>query len=775
MVSTYTLLLSIVYLVSGVFIFLLGLTILRTGTSGTPTRATALMLFFAGLGPVLSATSIILQSTLKEDAVVYRSMVENFEYLWEFYFPSLLLFALSYPRENRLLRGFAFTGLLLYLPYVAHLIVVIAGEGLLRGVFDAARRFQLDKEVSFADRALSLSGAGGVVSVILGTLIKLHKQLFLLVNVLYASMALYFISRSFKRQLNPRISRQLRTVLAGVTVSIAAYLVAKFVGRVSSENVSLALVNFSLVAGGGSVAYAVVKQEFLGIRFVTRKSLLYGGAAVMFAAVYLFVVKPVSDYFGQYSMAGKDAFETGFIILAIIAFQPTLLRVEELLERLLLKGRDDLRARFKALASKIPGAGSEEDLERLLRVELETALDASSVALALVGGEARSRRLCGLLEGVGEPVVRQDILKLAEKGLAWADGNGAGEGPGVLRGAGSGLSKGEGPGVEAGEDPRLSKKERARKRLAEAAALLGNDEVLVPIFREKRCVGFVALGEKTYGLRYTTEELAQLSIVSGQVGVALDNIRLLRENVEKKLIEEELEIARRIQSQLLPASSPDIPGYDLAASTVPSRYVGGDYYDFDLIDERTFMLVVADVSGKGIPASLLMATIRAAVNSNLDARKAPAVMLKRINALLYESTSPEEFATVFYAVVDIGSGAMKYANAGHEFPFLVSGREVRQLGESGMVIGCVENYPYEESSCGIPKGGMLVLYTDGITDATAAGADENFGEARLREALERSGDRSSRELCGSVLDAVQTFAGAGEQIDDLTLVVLKRR
>lgn len=747
MVATYTLFLSFLYLVSGVFIVMLGLTVLRTGGTGTPTRATALMLFFAGLGPVLSATSIILQSTLRKDAVVYQSMVENFEYLWEFYFPSLLLFALAYPRENRVLRAFALSGFLLYLPYVAHLITIMLGEGILKEVFDAARRLAAERDVSFGGGSFSLSGAGSIVSVILDTLVKLHKQLFLLVNILYAAVALYFISRSLKRQLNPRIARQLKTVLAGLGVSTAAYVLAKTVGPSLSDNVSLALVNFALVSGGGSVAYAVVKLQFLGIRFVVRKSLLYGAAAVLFAAVYLLVVKPVSDYFGRYSGAGKNAFETGFIILAIIAFQPALLRVEELLERVLLKGKDDLQARFKELAGKISAAASEEDLERLLREALEEALDASNVKLVEVGDDERTRRLAALLEHLGEPVVKQDLLKLVEKGAA--------------------------PELEvaAGDSEDESREERARKR-SEAAALLGADEVLVPVFRERRCVAFVSLGEKTYSLRYTSEELAQLSVISNQIGVALENIRLLRENVEKKLLEEELEIARRIQSQLLPARSPRIRGYDLSAATVPSRYVGGDYYDFDLLDDGTLTLVVADVSGKGIPASLLMATLRAAVNSNLDARKAPAEMLRRINTLLYESTSPEEFATVFYAVVDLEKGRLTYANAGHEFPFLVAGQEVRQLGESGMVIGCVEDYSYREFSCDIPRGGTLVLYTDGITDATSP--VENFGEARLREMLEQDGNSSAHDLCANILARVQQFAAGGEQLDDLTLMVLKR-
>ena len=756
MVATYTLLVSILYLVVGVFIFLLGLTILRTGTSSTPTRATALILFFTGLGPVLTASSIILQSTLKQDAVLYRSMVENFEYLWEFYFPSLLLFSLSYPRENRILRAFALSGLFLYLPYVAHLITIIMGEGMLKSFFDAARDLPLGRDLSIGERSISFSGAGNIISVAMGTLVKLHKQLFLLVNVVYATIALYFIARSLRNQPNPRIARQLKTVLAGLIVSLVGYLAAKIIDGAASENVSLALVNFSLVAGGGSVAYAVVKQQFLGIRYVVRKSLLYAGAAVMFAVVYLFVVKPVSDYFGQYSVVGKGAFETGFIILAILVFQPTLLRVEEILERMLLKGKDDLQARFKELGADIPSAASEEDLEGLLRAGFERILDASSVALALMGADVtgagvdgadeRTRRLAGLLEDIGEPVVKQDIFKLAEKGRFF--------------------------GQPGGDTTGLNEKERARKRLEKAVELVGTDEVLVPILREKKCVGFVSLGEKTYGLKYTAEELAQLSLISNQIGVAIDNIRLLRENVEKKLIEQELQIARRVQSRLLPAGSPRIPGYDLSATTIPSRYVGGDYYDFDVLGEDTLILVVADVSGKGIPASLLMATLRAAVNSNVDAKVTPALMLGRINTLLYESTSSEEFATLFYGVVNLKDGMMKYANAGHEFPFLVCGGIVRQLAESGMVIGCVESYPYEEWTCEIPRGGTLVLYTDGITDA--ARGDESFGAPRLRELLVRDGHRMSEELCANILSEVQRFAEEGATLDDLTLVVLRR-
>ncbi|MEE9269964.1 MAG: GAF domain-containing SpoIIE family protein phosphatase [Candidatus Krumholzibacteria bacterium] len=749
----FTLLLSVFYLASGIFLFLLGLTILRTGNNSAPTRATALILFFAGVGPILSASSIILQGSLKQDAVVYRSMVDNFEYLWEFYFPALLWFSLTFPRQKRFFTNFVFVGVLVFAPYVFHLAMIMGGDGFSRTIMNIADNVQLSREFSIAGRTVSLSRLGDVISAIFSTLLNLHKQLFLLVNILYASAAAAVLFRSMKLHINPRITGQLRTVLIGLTVSIGGYTLAKVMpllpGPLTSETISLALINFALVAGGGSVAWVLIRQQFLGIRYVTRRAVLYGGAALVFAVVYLIVVKPVSDFFGQYTVAGKEAFETGFIILTIIAFQPVFFRIEEVLERALLKGRDDLQTKFRELGSEISNVVTEEELERRLGDGIRQILDATDVKIYLNGDEHRFEQLAPILEEIGEPILRQELLDLGEKGRL--------------------------PGQAETEKPRdkAQAKRKSRERLEAASKLAGGDEVLVPILRDRRCAGFVALGEKTYGLKYEEEELGFLSVIANQVGVALDNVRLLRENVEKKVIDKELQMARRIQSQLLPSGSPEIPGYQLSATTIPSRYVAGDYYDFRVLDDTSLVLVVADVSGKGIPASLLMATLRAAVNSNQDARNQPAAMLRRINTLLYESTSPEEFATVFYSVVDLRSGEIRYANAGHEFPYLRADGRLERLDESGLVLGCVLDFPYEEKSCKLPNGGSLILFTDGMTDAVAS-SGENFGEDRLRRAIDSNHDKDSSALCAALLEEVRDFSRGGDYNDDLTLVVLKR-
>jgi sigma-B regulation protein RsbU (phosphoserine phosphatase) len=217
-----------------------------------------------------------------------------------------------------------------------------------------------------------------------------------------------------------------------------------------------------------------------------------------------------------------------------------------------------------------------------------------------------------------------------------------------------------------------------------------------------------------------------------------------------------------------------IKGYDLSGITVPSRHVAGDYYDFVLLNGGdSLALVVADVSGKGIPASLLTATLHAAIRSNEDAQKSPEAIISRVNALLHRSTSPEEFATLFYGVVDLSTGELRYANAGHDFPFLLWREGASMLSESGIVLGCLEQYPYLEAACGIPEGGVLVLYTDGLTDCESA-KGENFGTERLRRVLEANVGGSAKEICRAVLDDVRLFSRGGESLDDMTMLVLKR-
>ncbi len=745
MTGANTVIVSIVYLVCGVVIFLLGLTLLRVGRASAPTRAAALMLFFAGLGPLLSGSGLVLERSLREGAVLYTSMVQNFEYLWEFYFPSLLLFALSFPRENRLLNRFPVIGVVVFLPYIFHLAAMVFGDRMLEQLVRLPSVLPGDRGLVDAVREIDFTRFDAVAAILVRILKRVHRNLFALVNIAYALVALDLLWRSQRGLVNPRLARQLRTVGLGVAVSVACYTFAKVSLVLNSAlvptRVNLALLNLSLVASGGAIAYAVTRQQFLGVRNVVQRAALYGAVTGLFALVYLVLVRPVTLFFGQYSATSQDVFETGFVVLVVLAFQPALERAEALLESVLARGRGDLARRFKLLGDAVAAATTFEALEEVVVKGLRDTLDASEVRLAF--SYEPGDPLPVALSEIGEPVRRRDLLRVGET--------------------------------------RPSRWRRAGKRTASSISarptvapehVPPRVDVFVPVVQERRCVAYVALGEKVYGLTYGGEELGHLSLLSTQIGSAMQNIRLLAESVDRKVFEEELKIARKIQMQMLPGEPPVLEGFELFGVTVPSRQVGGDYYDFVVVDGRWLVVVVADVSGKGIPASILTATLQATVRSNADAQTNPVGMMDRLNRLLYRNTSASEFATLFYAVVDLETGRARYANAGHDFPFVLGNGGSHALVESGLVLGCIDEFVYHENHFEIPADGALVVFTDGVTDSESRGG-ESYGAERLRAVLERHTAESAREICRRVIEDVRAF-GDGENQDDLTLVVLKR-
>jgi serine phosphatase RsbU (regulator of sigma subunit) len=742
MTGANTAIIPVIYLVCGVVIFLLGLTLLRVGRSSPPTRAAALMLFFGGLGPLLSGSGMMLERSLREGAVLYTSMVQNFEYLWEFYFPSLLLFTLCFPRENRLLNRFPVIGFAIFLPYIFHLSAMVFGDRMLE---------QLVKLPSVIPgeggpvRDIDLRGFDAIAALLVRILKRVHRNLFALVNVIYALLALALLWRSRRFVVNPRLAGQLRTVGLGVAVSVACYAFAKTNLLMSAaavpERMNLALLNLSLVASGGAIAYAVTRQQFLGVRHIAQRALLYGGLAILFALVYLVLVRPVTLFFGQYSGASQEVFEPGFIVLVVLAFQPALERAEYTLERVLRRGRGDIGRRFKALGDAVSETTTLEGLEEVVTKGLKDALDASEVRLALV--QSVDDPLAIALADLAEPARRRDLLRVGDvKPSRWRRAK--------LRAV--------------AEPPRPTvAPEHVPPRV----------DVFVPVVQERRCIAYLALGEKVYGLAYGAEELGHLSVLSTQIAAAMQNIRVMAESVDRKVFEEELKIARKIQMQMLPGEPPALEGFEVYGVTVPSRQVGGDYYDFVVVDRHSLVLVVADVSGKGIPASILTATLQATVRSNADAQTNPVGMMGRLNRLLYRNTSASEFATLFYVVVDLDTGRARYANAGHDFPFLLGNGAAHPLMESGIVLGCIDEFEYHENQFDIPAGGALVVFTDGVTDSESR-AGESYGGDRLRSVLERHASESARDLCRRVIEDVRTF-GDGENQDDLTLVVLKRR
>jgi len=290
--------------------------------------------------------------------------------------------------------------------------------------------------------------------------------------------------------------------------------------------------------------------------------------------------------------------------------------------------------------------------------------------------------------------------------------------------------------------------------------------------------GCLCLGRRPGAEIFTAGDLKLATVLASQAAVALENGRLHRQHrqEEERMIrlEEEFRLARSIQGNLLPKTIPTLPGYELAGGTLPAQSVGGDYYDFIPMDEAHLALCLGDVSGKGMPAALLMAHLQATIRGQALLRSEPGQCLWHSNRLLFHSTDLERFATCFYGVLDTQEHRLCYANAGHEHPlhFRGNGRPGR-LEEGGIVLGILEGAEYADTTLPIAPGDLIVVYSDGITDASDR-SGEPFGEDRLIELVNSHVNEPAPVLLEHILDGVRAHAGDEPQLDDMTLAVVRR-
>lgn len=234
--------------------------------------------------------------------------------------------------------------------------------------------------------------------------------------------------------------------------------------------------------------------------------------------------------------------------------------------------------------------------------------------------------------------------------------------------------------------------------------------------------------------------------------------------------QKDLERAREIQQALLPKSVPQLPGFEVATAWRPARAVGGDYFDVFRLGGGRLGICVADVVGKGVAAALLMANVQATVRAFAPGAESPGRLCSRMNAVLCENLAADKFVTFFYAVLDGERRTLRYANAGHPYPLLVSSDSVRRLAEGGAVLGLFPDGQYQDSTVGLRSGDRLLLFTDGITEASAAEGRE-FGEENIVAVAQAHRASSAAELNRRVLDHATAFC-EGRFHDDATLVVI---
>lgn len=296
----------------------------------------------------------------------------------------------------------------------------------------------------------------------------------------------------------------------------------------------------------------------------------------------------------------------------------------------------------------------------------------------------------------------------------------------------------------------------------------------VPLRLKGKMIGLLTVFNKKIADGFGDNDQRLLSIISAQSAQVIENARLLEEEKSFLMMQEQMRLARDIQMRLLPESSPEIEGYEIAGFSIPAQEVGGDYYDFILCDPDRLAICLGDVSGKGIPAAMLMSNLQATLRGQTLANVSPKECLSRANRLLYHSTDFKKFATVFYGILDYKKHQLIYTNGGHDDPiFFSKGKASQRLSSGGTVLGFVEQFAYTEDTVSLKPNDFFVIYSDGITEAMNL-HEEEFGEARLMSVIQKFNDQPPQKIIDEIISSVNAHAGDAPQMDDMTLVVIKR-
>jgi serine phosphatase RsbU (regulator of sigma subunit) len=490
-------------------------------------------------------------------------------------------------------------------------------------------------------------------------------------------------------------------------------------------------------------AYAIVRFQMLNVRVIVRRTFLYAATTAVLLGLYALVVALANLVFSASRLSASPLFNFGFFLVGISLFEVLRRRLQAPLDKLFFREKFDYQAALLEMSEAITG---ELDLGRIAdyltsSVAATMRLEKASIWLRDREGwlERRSRREDRLSPSATvRRVLRQEgkPSDLAEISLHFADGE----------------------------------SEEFRERLVAEGFRL-----LVPLVYRERLMGIVALKEKLSGERFDREDLALLSTLANQSALAIETALLHDEMTRQAELKRDLEIARDIQVSLLPRELPVVPGFAFLGGSIPARVVGGDFYDFIPFEDRRLGVVIGDVSGKSVPASLLMVASKEIVYSRALTTTDPGVLFRESNRRIY-AIKRRMFVSLGFFLLDPEAMSLRYAIGGQPLPILLrpsnGGPCLIEPPEHRLPLGAFRDVPYDTRELFLKRGDLLFFYTDGFTEAMD-GDMNPYGEERLMASLEARKAGTLDEVAKGVLSDIRDYVGGAEQYDDMTFLFLR--
>jgi phosphoserine phosphatase RsbU/P len=301
-----------------------------------------------------------------------------------------------------------------------------------------------------------------------------------------------------------------------------------------------------------------------------------------------------------------------------------------------------------------------------------------------------------------------------------------------------------------------------------------HSELAVPIIMNDKAIGALDV-ESDKLSAFNQNHLEILQFFADASAISLEKAILHHQILEKKKLEEQMQIAKDVQSSLLPAHPPEIEGYDIADLCIPTFEIGGDYYDYIRLDDSNYAIVIADVSGDGIPAALIMSAFRALLHSQINSNNNPSEIMSVLNQQIPIVSRKRDFISVFYAILNFKEHICTYTNCGHNPPVLLrSSGKMELLEQGGAALNIIEDAKFDFDSVKLELGDQIIFYTDGVTEVFNSNSEE-YGIERLKEIVRESREKSAGEIISNIVESTKNFSGTKLYRDDFTMVVLKRK
>lgn len=567
---------------------------------------------------------------------------------------------------------------------------------------------------------------------------------------LYVLASLVVFVHSYR--MSPRAQKQkLRVVILATVTGLTPFLAITIYASLRQGAPSQAVIASELCLGLVPLgfAYAILKHGAIELNTVVRKSLFYALLTGLLVAAYYVVIHTLGAFLSRELGLSELVWMPVAVLVLAFVFAPLRSRFQHAVDRVFYRTEFVYKQEVIDFGRRASRATTRDEVLDHFLERCEALLHPMFTALYLENGEKRlvlERATRGAIAlprefnpdcFLGRYFTRYRTPLLIEfLDRSW-------------------------------ERPHLDRDSRAMLGVSSLA-------VCVPIAAPDRLLGLAVLGQKRSGVVYGRADGELLETFAEQLALVIENTDLILSLVEKERLKSEVMLAREIQQALLPSSPPRHHGVDLRGQMVSSTEVGGDYYDYFALDDERIVIAIGDVSGKGIPAAMLMASLQAVFkNRAIKGGLAPAALNQELNDYLMDHAKPGQFATFFCGVVDLARSTLTFSNAGQCPALLSRNGFIDRLGNGGMVLGASRLHRFDEGTVAFQPGELLFLYTDGVTEQSNASGEE-FGEERLIQFIQANRNLPPDQMQNALLATITAFGG-GRRDDDLTSVIALRK